>query len=219
MAETKYLDYDGLAELVAQLKAYADAKAEGAGDFDALVARTIEEATDDDGSITKVGTYAFYSCDVLTSVDLPVCESVGASAFCDCDALASADLSLLESVGKAAFAGCAMASLDLPALTTITAGTSTSGTNRGAFADIDELESADLGAPTSIPAYTFRSCDALASLTIRTDSVATLTASALTGTAIADGDGWIYVPADLVDEYKAASNWSTYADQIVAIEE
>ena len=29
----------------------------------------------------------------------------------------------------------------------------------------------------------------------------------------------IYVPADLVDSYKSATNWSTYADKIFAIPE
>jgi hypothetical protein len=36
----------------------------------------------------------------------------------------------------------------------------------------------------------------------------------LSGTA---ADLKIYVPADLVDTYKAASNWSAYADKIMAI--
>ena len=36
---------------------------------------------------------------------------------------------------------------------------------------------------------------------------------------IASGTGYIYVPAALVDSYKAASNWSTYANQIRAIED
>ena len=38
-------------------------------------------------------------------------------------------------------------------------------------------------------------------------------------TPIASGTGYIYVPAALVDNYKAATNWSTYANQIRAIED
>jgi hypothetical protein len=34
-----------------------------------------------------------------------------------------------------------------------------------------------------------------------------------------NSNAYIYVPAALVDSYKAASNWSTYADQIRAIED
>lgn len=38
-------------------------------------------------------------------------------------------------------------------------------------------------------------------------------------TPMKSGTGYIYVPAALVDSYKAATNWSTYADQIRAIED
>jgi hypothetical protein len=38
-------------------------------------------------------------------------------------------------------------------------------------------------------------------------------------TPIASGTGYIYVPAALVDSYKGATNWSTYAAQIRAIED
>ena len=34
-----------------------------------------------------------------------------------------------------------------------------------------------------------------------------------------DKDGYIYVPANLVDAYKSATNWSTYASQIRALED
>ena len=38
-------------------------------------------------------------------------------------------------------------------------------------------------------------------------------------TPIASGTGYIYVSDNLVDTYKAATNWSAYASQIVAISE
>lgn len=31
--------------------------------------------------------------------------------------------------------------------------------------------------------------------------------------------GYIYVPAALIDEYKTATNWATFADQFRAIED
>jgi hypothetical protein len=36
---------------------------------------------------------------------------------------------------------------------------------------------------------------------------------------IEDGTGYIYVPSALVETYKTASNWVTYAAQIRAIED
>jgi hypothetical protein len=38
-------------------------------------------------------------------------------------------------------------------------------------------------------------------------------------TRIEKGTGYIYVPADLVDSYKAATNWSTFAAQFRALED
>ena len=42
--------------------------------------------------------------------------------------------------------------------------------------------------------------------------------SAFKDTPIESGTGYVYVPSALVDSYKSATNWSTYADQIRAIE-
>lgn len=39
------------------------------------------------------------------------------------------------------------------------------------------------------------------------------------GSKIAAGTGYIYVPDDLVEDYKAATNWSTYAAQIKGLSE
>ena len=81
-------------------------------------------------------------------------------------------------------------------------------------AKTDSIETADLDV-TEISAYAFYNNE-LSSLTLRANSVVTLGEYALDGTPIADGTGTIYVPANLVDAYKAA--WEDYAGQIVAIE-
>lgn len=58
----------------------------------------------------------------------------------------------------------------------------------------------------------------LTNLTIKTSQVCTLSGSnCFESTPIANGLGYIYVPAELVDSYKADSNWIIYADQISAI--
>ena len=46
-----------------------------------------------------------------------------------------------------------------------------------------------------------------------------LSIDAVSYTKISSGSGYIYVPAALVDGYKAAGNWQNYADQIRAIED
>ena len=41
----------------------------------------------------------------------------------------------------------------------------------------------------------------------------------LTGTTITKGTGYVYVPDDMVETYKSATNWSAYADQIKGMSE
>ena len=43
--------------------------------------------------------------------------------------------------------------------------------------------------------------------------------NAFSETPIASGEGYIYVPRALVDSYRTATNWSTFASQIRAIED
>ncbi len=61
-----------------------------------------------DGSIVRVGAYAFSGCDNIVSITLPDCiEFVGASAFKDCKKLASVTLpNGLGSINSALFSGC-----------------------------------------------------------------------------------------------------------------
>ena len=66
---------------------------------------------------------------------------------------------------------------------------------------------------TSIGEYAFSTCLNLLSLTVKSTSPPTLGASAFLTTPSAV----IYVPAESVDTYKAASGWSTYSSKIQAI--
>lgn len=51
------------------------------------------------------------------------------------------------------------------------------------------------------------------------DRVVSLSSSALAGTKIASGDGYVYVPAALISQYQSSSKWSSYASQFRAIED
>lgn len=89
-----------------------------------------------------------------------------------------------------------------------------------AFYGCTELVEVDLPNMTTIKANAMNGCSVLKALILRGETVCTLAnANALTGTPIASGTGYIYVPAALVDSYKAATNWSTYADQFRALED
>lgn len=66
----------------------------------------------------------------------------------------------------------------------------------------------------------FISCSSLTTLIIDNPNVFPMTSdNMLNFTGIANGEGYVYVPDDLVETYKTTANWSTYADQIKGISE
>lgn len=89
---------------------------------------------------------------------------------------------------------------------------------RGMFYGCSKLASLSLPCCNNIGVQAFMNASTLTSLTLGANSVATLqNTNAFTGTPIESGTGYIYVPSDLVESYKSANNWSTYASQIMAI--
>lgn len=177
---------------------------------DSIVRRTITSYSND--TLTSVGAFAFHSCTKLTSVNLPKATSLSNSAFNNCTALTSINIPLVTSITTQSFYGCsALETLNLPSVKT----TGTQG-----IRNCKKLTRVDFGAVTNIGALTLDSCSLLDTLIVRTSSVCTLgNTSALSGTKIASGTGYIYVQDTLVDSYKSASNWSTYANQIKGLSE
>lgn len=90
-----------------------------------------------------------------------------------------------------------------------------------AFYACSALKTVDFHAATSFAGSNdFWACSALEALIIRSGTVAELKGSTgFGGSGIYKKTGYIYVPAALVDSYKTATNWSTYANQIRAIED
>lgn len=90
-----------------------------------------------------------------------------------------------------------------------------------AFYSCTSLTTINLPLVTTIAQYALSKCTALTALILRNEAkICTLQkASTLQSTPIASGTGYIYVPDALVDKYKAATNWSTYADQIKPLSE
>ena len=89
-----------------------------------------------------------------------------------------------------------------------------------AFQSATNLNVVDLKSDSanSIAANAFNGCPGLKHLLVRSSVVSSLAAtSALGSTPIALGDGGIYVPANLLASYKAATNWVTYKDNIFPI--
>ena len=151
---------------------------------------------------TSIGAYVFYQCSLLKTAKFPNATSVGLQAFSGCNELTTVDLPNVTSIGERAFSGCG-------SLTTI-----------------------DLPKVTSIGAYAFNGCSILTTVILRSETVCTLSntnaftscdhifgTSNSTYNPTGAKDGYIYVPRALLDSYKSATNWSSFASQFRAIED
>lgn len=182
-------------------------------------------------ALTSTANYMFSGCTALKTLDFPLLETIGSYTFQNCRGLTTLSFPLVKNVGNYAFSGCTgVTSVSLPEATSIQNNAFTNvpvsklvlpkATTLGIYLNNGNgAAEIDLSAKPSIPANAFNGAYNMTSLVLRNAEQLTLSAtSAFTGTPIANGYGWIYVPAALVDTYKSASNWSTYASQIVSLD-
>ena len=156
------------------------------------------------------GNDAFTQCHNLISVTMPdTVTSIGGFAFSNCTGLTNVTIGNgVTSIGNRAFQGCR-------SLTSITIPDSVTSIGDRAFNSCSSLSSITIpDSVTSIGDYAFQSCSGLISVTAKATTPPSLGASALSST----NNCPIYVPADSVDAYKAASGWSDYASRIQAIQ-
>ena len=118
----------------------------------------------------------------------------------------------LTTVGAYAFQNCSgLTALYLPNVTSI---------GEYAFNAAHNLAFVDLPKVTSIGNNGFSAANALETLILRnTKQVCTLGGDGLYYTKIHSGQGYVYVPAALVDSYKEATSWKYEVDRIRAIED
>ncbi len=89
-----------------------------------------------------------------------------------------------------------------------------------AFYNCTNLAVVEFGTRLIINSQAFSGCSSLTSVILRSKTLSVLNNSnAFTNTPIAGGTGFIYVDNDLVEDYKAETNWVNYADQIKPISE
>ena len=185
-------------------------------------------------SVTSIGNYAFEDCCNLAQITLPSgVTSIGNGTFQQCCNLSQITLpSGVTSIGTYAFQECnSLSQITLPR-----SGVASIG-ERG-FKNCYSLSQITLGV-TDIGIYAFQSCHNLASITLLsgvtnigayafqncyssafydfTACTAVPTLAATSAFAGIPADCEIRVPAALLDEWKAATNWATYANQIVGV--
>lgn len=89
-----------------------------------------------------------------------------------------------------------------------------------AFLNMPELTGVDFALVASIGENAFQNSAKLSTIILRYGTLVTIeNTNALANTPIAKGTGYIYVPKALIDSYKTATNWATYANQFRAIED
>ena len=112
-------------------------------------------------------------------------------------------------IGYGAFYNCS-------SLTSVTIPNRVTSIGYGAFSFCSSLTSVTISnSVTSIDGSAFYGCSRLTRVTIKATTPPTLTSGAFNDT----NNCPIYVPAESVDAYKTATNWSAYADRIQAIRE
>lgn len=145
-------DYDGSSE-----------PASGKSLFAQLVDRSVKSVSEEDlKGITTIRGYAFYNCNVLTSITIPAGVSViGGHAFADCSRLTS--VTIPEGVTRIegqAFYSCS-------SLTSVTIPDSVGDLGGYAFSNCSSLTSITIpSSVTSIGVSTFSGCTSLTSVTI-----------------------------------------------------
>lgn len=181
---------------------------------------------------TKITDDCFEYCNSLTSVSLPsTLTSIGTYCFAHCKNLPSITIpNSVTNIGSGAFSSCVFTEIVLPSgITSI---------SNQLCAYCNNLTSVTIpNSVTTIEAQAFYSCRNLTSITIPSSVTnigqnaidigksASITCLATTPPQIASATfntylyrpSAIYVPAESVEAYKTASNWSTFADIIQAI--
>ena len=141
-------------------------------------------------SVTSINSYAFTNCYSLSSITIPSSSSVTSiegSAFYGCRSLTSITIpSGVTSIGHDAFSNC-------NSLTSITIPSGVTSIDNSAFYDCSRIKVYDFTNHTSVP--TLSNTNAFGNIS---------------------SDCIIKVPPSLVDAWKSATNWSTYASHIVA---
>ena len=177
-------------------------------------------------SVTAIDNYTFQNCTSLASVVIPSnVTSIGQYAFSGCSSLASVDFpSQLKTIGQYAFSGCS-------SLTNVVIPFGVTSIPQDCFSGCSSLTSVFIPASvTSVGNYAFDGVDMWklelpSSITsLGSTCFGNITCIILPSTSpisiqsdtfgLWGGVKGIYVPSNLIDLYRAMSNWTNYASKL-----
>lgn len=179
-----------------------------------FLAKTVTEVIDVEGAVTAINNYTFDENPAVETVRLPAVKSIGTYNFRNCDNLVTIDLpEVTGSTGTYFAASCPkLVNVNIPKATAL---------GQYSMRYCYALEFLDLPCVESITNYSFVGNSAMKTLILRSTKGVVINGgtSVLASSAIAKGDGYIYVPAVLIEDYKVATNWATFAAQFRTIED
>ena len=171
-------------------------------------------------TVTEVGERAFYRNTKLKKFIGYKVKKLGAGAFGAggntvgwYTPLEELYLPVIENIGSTCFSYSLIKEMNFPKLNTISS---------QAFYNCKNLEKIELYVLKSISTNAFQYCSKLNTVILRNTMMVTLSnVNAFDSTPIKTSttSGFIYVPDDLVESYKTATNWVTYASKIKPLSE
>lgn len=172
-------------------------------------------------SVTKIGLTAFKDSQQLTECVLPdSITEIGSSTFIGCFNLTSNNFHIpanLKIIPQSFISECdkITGTINLPSSIT---------TLNSTCMDLTYIDTVKVNSIIGINAMAFNYCRKLANFVIYandgTDNLCRMfNSNVFNGTPIKNKTGYIYVPDDLAENYKKATNWSVYASQIKPLSE
>lgn len=155
-----------------------------------LLNKLIDKTITDIVIDANIGSYTFFDCGKIKPIFGDNCIKIGAYAFQNCNGLVEINTNRVTVISSSAFIGL-------------------NNFTKATLPNVIELNNG-----------VFANCKNFTTLIISSNTVCNLKSTgALLNTPVAQGAGYIYVPKNLIEQYKIATNWTVYTNQIRAIED